>query len=110
VKCFNKSKQSLRQIGEELTGYFTHQVELLGAWALSESKSNSFRQFIDGTTLLVGFFMEVMTSLLQYWAEEQFFKICLERVLFKIILVWNAFFQKISQVRHFNNCGRLAFL
>ena len=104
INCFNKSKQCLRQIGEQLTVYFTHQIETLGSWALLDGKCESFVQFMDGTTLLIDFFMDLMSSLLQYWAEEQFFKICLERILFKIILVWNAFFQKINEVRHFNNC------
>jgi Tat protein secretion system quality control protein TatD with DNase activity len=104
INCFNKSKESLRPIGECLTDYFIEKVENLGLWALEQKKASGFRQFLDGSCLCLKLFMTLMRQLLQYWAEEQFFQICLEKLLFKTILVWNAFFKEIDQIRNFVEC------
>lgn len=104
VACFNKSKQSLRPVAEALTEHFMRKAELLGSWALLRKDAGSFRGFVEGSTVIMGFYVDLMTNLLHYWAEDQFFKVCLERFLFKVVLVWNAFFEKINQVRHFIDC------
>ena len=107
VSCFNKSKFSLRKVGEGITGHFIEKVEGLGVWTATQS-AFSCRAFSEGCTLLMDFFMNLMTKLLQYWAEEHFFKICLERLLFNVSLGWKAFFTRISQVRHFLECKGLS--
>lgn len=102
--CFNKSKESLREVGETLTDYFVQKVEGLGAWVFKENPKKRFVQFFGGATRLVLYFIGLLEKLLEYWAEEQFFKICLEKFLFKTILVWKIFFKDISQIRNFLEC------
>lgn len=102
--CFNKSKDSLRPVGEALTEHFVRGVEGLGAWALGARRAAGFAEFLEGSTRTLVFFAALMTRLLRFWAEERFFKVCFERLLFKVLLVWNAFFARADQVRRPCDC------
>lgn len=104
IKCFNKSKETLLQICEELTSYFCDKINSLAEWFFNNKHPNQFEEFSFGCMIIFDFCYDLFDNLLHFWAEDDYKKSCLEKILFNISLVWKTLFEKISQIREITKC------
>ena len=89
-------------MGETLNAHFCRKINDLGVWALKDHRN--FGDFVWGSVYIFESYYELLSFLLDFWREEQFKSVGINKLVFRVSLVWEAFSNQIRLIRDVFQC------